>query len=162
MISVIVAIARGGVIGRDNGLIWHIREDLLRFKAITTGHPVVMGRKTFESLGRPLPGRTNVVITRNKDYRAEGCTIVGSLEEAIALFPPAEEIFVIGGGEIYQQAMPLADRFYLTRIEADYDGDTRFPDWDASQWQETFREEHPRGEKFEHPFTFIDYRRIRK
>lgn len=181
MVSVIVAVARNGVIGAGNQLIWHIGEDLKRFKAITSGHPVVMGRKTFESLGRPLPNRTNVVVTRNAGYSPEkalagtlggalaagtGATgassevaVASSLEEAIAMFPPSEEIFIIGGGEIYRQAMPLADRFYPTVVEADYDGDTFYPEWNRDEWIEESRESHPRGEKFDKPFTFIDYRR---
>ena len=107
MLSIIVAIARNGIIGSGNSLIWHISEDLRRFKAITSGHPVVMGRKTFESIGRALPGRTNVVITRQSSFLAEGCTVVHSLEEALALFPESEEVFVIGGGEIYAQALAI-------------------------------------------------------
>ena len=161
MISIIVAIARNGVIGGDNRLLWHISEDLRRFKALTTGHPVVMGRKTWESLGRPLPGRTNVVLTRQPDFAPEGAVVVHSLEEAVRMFPPQEEVFIIGGGELYAQALPLADRLYITTVEADYEGDVRFPKWDRSQWQLTSRELHERGEKFEHPFEFVDYARIR-
>ncbi len=161
MISIIVAIARNGVIGGDNRLLWHISEDLRRFKALTTGHPVVMGRKTWESLGRPLPGRTNVVLTRQLDFAPEGAVVVHSLEEAVRMFPPQEEVFIIGGGELYAQALPLADRLYITTVEADYEGDVRFPEWDQSQWQLTSRELHERGEKFEHPFEFVDYERIR-
>ena len=108
MISIIVAIARNGVIGNGNALIWHIAEDLRRFKALTTGHPVIMGRKTYESIGCPLPNRTNVVVTRRKDYRPEGCLVAGSLEQAVGLFDPSEEIFIIGGAQIYAQAMPMA------------------------------------------------------
>ncbi len=160
MISIIVAIARNGVIGGDNSLLWHIAEDLQRFKRITTGHPVVMGRKTFESLGRPLPGRTNVVITRQKDYRAQGCTVVHSLGEAVGLFPPQEEVFIIGGGDIYRQALPIADRLYITRVMHDYEGDTLFPDIDPSLWKATFSEYHERGKNFEYPFEYLDYTRI--
>lgn len=159
MISVIVAVAQNGIIGNDNQLIWHISEDLKRFKAITSGHPVVMGRKTFESLGRPLPNRTNVVITRNRDYIAEGCKMAGSLEEAVSMFPAEEEVFVIGGGEIYRQAMPIADRFYLTVVHADYEGDTHFPEWDKTQWRLISEERHDRGEKFPSPFTFETYQK---
>ena len=159
MISVIVAVARNGVIGCENRLIWHIREDLQRFKRITTGHPVVMGRKTFESLGRPLPGRVNVVITRQKGYAPEGVRVVHSLDEAIALFPPSEEVFMIGGAEIYRQAMPLADRFYLTEVCADYQGDTYFPEWDRAAWRLVGEERWERGEGFPHPFVFRDYER---
>lgn len=162
MISVIVAIAQNGVIGCDNRLLWHISEDLRRFKAITSGHPVIMGRKTYESLGRPLPNRTNVIVTRKEDYKANGCVVVNSLKSACYdLFTPEEEVFVIGGGEIYTQAMEFADRFYLTVVHKDYQGDTVFPAWDKEQWQEISREYHDRGEKFESPYEFIDYERIR-
>ena len=126
MISLIVAVAENGVIGDRNALLWHISEDLRHFKAVTTGHPVVMGRKTWESLGRPLPNRTNVVITR-QNIEIPGCTVVHSLEEAVALFPADEEVFVIGGAQIYAAALPLARKFYLTRVFRAYEGDTRFP-----------------------------------
>ena len=159
MISIIAAVARKGVIGGNNDLLWHISEDLKRFKALTTGHPVVMGRKTWESLGRPLPNRTNVVVTRNRDFAPEGCTAVGSLGEAFGLFDPAEEIFVIGGGQIYAEAMPMADRLYITWVEADYDGDTYFPEVKEAEWAEIARERHESGTRFEHPFTFADYAR---
>lgn len=161
MISMIVAVARNGVIGHANDLIWHISEDLRRFKAITTGHPVIMGRKTFESIGRPLPGRTNVVITRNGHFRPEGCLVADSFEKAVAMFPPDEEAFVIGGAQVYAQALPIAQRLYLTEIEADYEGDTRFPDWDRSAWTLSSEHRFPRGERFEHPFAFLDFVRKR-
>ena len=115
MIAIIVAVAENGVIGGDNRLLWHISEDLKHFKAVTTGHPVVMGRKTYESLGRPLPGRRNVVVTR-QNISIEGCDVVHSLDEALALFRPEEKVFVIGGAQIYAQALPLCDEFYLTRV----------------------------------------------
>ena len=134
MISIIVAVAENGVIGDNNRLLWHISEDLRRFKRITTGHPVVMGRKTWESLGRPLPGRENVVVTR-RELSFDGARTVHSLDEAYALFPPEEEVFVIGGAQIYGEALPAADRFYLTRVHRAYEGDTRFPEWDAAEWR---------------------------
>ena len=134
MISLIVAVAENGVIGDRNALLWHISEDLRHFKAVTTGHPVVMGRKTWESLGRPLPNRTNVVITR-QNIEIPGCTVVHSLEEAVALFPADEEVFVIGGAQIYAAALPLARKFYLTRVFRAYEGDTRFPAWDEREWR---------------------------
>lgn len=161
MISLIVAVARNRVIGDGNRLIWHISEDLKHFKTITSGHPVIMGRKTYESLGRPLPNRTNVVISRQKNYQAEGCIVVHSLIEALLLFPAAEEVFILGGAQIYAQALPLADRFYLTEVDADYSGDTYFPEWDRSEWRLTEHESFPHGEKFPHPFTFLRYDRIR-
>ena len=159
MVSVIVAVAQNGTIGDKNALLWHISEDLRNFKRITSGHPVIMGRKTFESLGRPLPNRQNVVISRTITH-IEGCTVVDSLEKAIALFPQEEEIFIIGGAQIYAQAMPLADKFYLTRVEHPYDGDTSFPEWDASQWRLKSEESFPCGEKYPYPFSFQEYERI--
>ena len=124
MVSVIVAVAENGIIGDKNTLLWHISEDLRNFKRVTSGHPVIMGRKTFDSLGRPLPNRTNVVVTR-QNLEIEGCKVVHSLEEALSLFSPEEEVFVIGGAQIYAEALPLADRFYLTRVHHAYEGDTR-------------------------------------
>lgn len=160
MVSIIVAVADGGVIGGKNSLLWHISEDMRMFKRVTSGHPVVMGRKTFESLGRPLPNRTNVVITRNQDFEAGGVMVAGSLEEAVAMFSDTEEVFVIGGGEIYRQAMPLAGRLYLTRIHAKYAGDTFFPECDSAEWTPVSSEYHERGENFTHPFEFLVYERI--
>ena len=159
MLSIIVAVASNGVIGNANSLIWHISEDLKNFKRITSGHPVIMGRKTFESLGRPLPKRTNVVISRQTDLRIEGCTVVHSLEEATALFPAEEEAFIIGGAQIYKQALPLADRFYLTRVGHAYEGDTHFPAWDEAEWELIASDAYPRGAEFEYPFAFEEYRR---
>ena len=159
MINIIVAIAENGVIGDKNRLLWHISEDLRNFKRITSGHPVIMGRKTYESLGRPLPNRTNVVITRS-EILIEGCTVAHSLDEAVGMFPVDEEIFIIGGAQIYEQALPIADRFYLTRVGRAYDGDTRFPEWDESEWRLVSREQFDRGENFDAPFTFELYERI--
>ncbi|MBR5483715.1 MAG: dihydrofolate reductase [Alistipes sp.] len=158
MISIIVAVAENGVIGDKNSLLWHISEDLRNFKRITSGHPVIMGRKTYESLGRPLPNRTNVVISRTTT-QIEGCTVVDSLEAAIALFPEEEEVFIIGGAQIYALALDIADKFYLTRVGHSYEGDTSFPEWDASQWQLISKESFECGEKYPHPFTFEEYSR---
>ena len=158
MISIIVAVAENGVIGDKNSLLWHISEDLRNFKRITSGHPVIMGRKTYESLGRPLPNRTNVVISRTTT-QIEGCTVVDSLEAAIALFPEEEEVFIIGGAQIYALALYIADKFYLTRVGHSYEGDTSFPEWDASQWQLISKESFECGEKYPHPFTFEEYSR---
>lgn len=160
MISIIVAVAQNGVIGDKNSLLWHISEDMRFFKRTTSGHPVIMGRKTYESLGRPLPNRTNVVISRTMG-EIEGCTVVHSLEEAIALFPAEEEVFVIGGAQIYALALDVADRFYLTRVGHDYEGDTSFPKWDESKWQLISREAYEQGEKYPHPFAFEIYDRIK-
>lgn len=158
MISIIVAVASNGVIGDKNTLLWHIREDLQRFKALTTGHPVVMGRKTYESLGRPLPNRRNIVISR-QEIAIAGCEVVHSLTEALALFAAEEEVFIIGGAQIYAEALPLADRFYLTRVEHPYEGDTRFPEWDSAQWRLVASEAFPHGETYPHPFVFETYER---
>ena len=158
MISIIVAVAQNGVIGDKNSLLWHISEDMRFFKRTTSGHPVIMGRKTYESLGRPLPNRTNVVISRTL-RSIEGCTVVGSLEEAVAMFPKEEEVFIIGGAQIYAQALPLADRIYLTVVGKEYEGDTSFPALDLSQWTELWREDYTCGEEFEYPFSFITLER---
>lgn len=160
MISIIAAVAQNGVIGDRNALLWHISEDMKHFKTLTTGHPVVMGRKTWESLGRPLPNRTNVVITRQA-VEIPGCRVVHSLEEAMALFAADEEIFIIGGAQIYAEALPVADRLYLTRVEHDYEGDTRFPVWNEQEWQLVASESFACGAKFPYPFAFERYERRR-
>ena len=160
MVSIIVAIAKNGIIGDKNSLLWHISEDMHFFRETTSGHPVIMGRKTYDSLGRPLPKRTNVVISRTTKH-IEGCTVVGSLEEAIALFPKEEEVFIIGGAQIYALAMEVADRLYLTRVEHDYQGDTSFPEWDESKWKLISRTPYERGEKYEYPFAFECYDRVK-
>lgn len=144
VLSLLVAVARNGVIGRDNGLPWHLPEDLKRFKALTLGHPVIMGRKTFESilasLGKPLPGRENIVVTRSRSYAAPGCRVVHSLGEAVSACAGADEAFVIGGAEIFALALPLAQRLYATEIDADVEGDAAFPAYDRSAWREVARE----------------------
>ncbi len=164
MISIIVAIASNGAIGRNNQLLWHISEDLRYFKKITGGHTVIMGRKTWESIGRPLPNRRNIVVSRsiNADSLA-GAEVYGSLENAITAassdinnLSTDFQIFIIGGGEIYRQALPVAHRLYLTLVHTPIeDADTFFPDIDYNQWREVSRESQPRGEKFEYPFDFV-------
>ena len=161
MVSIIVAVASNGVIGDKNSLLWHIREDMVHFRTTTSGHPVIMGRKTYDSIGRPLPKRTNVVITRDANLTIEGCSVVHSLEEAIEMFDSAEEVFVIGGAQIYAQALPLADRIYLTVVGKEYEGDTSFPAFDYSQWTELSKEDYARGEEYEYPFSFITLERKR-
>lgn len=159
MINIIVAVAKNGVIGDKNSLLWHIREDMIHFRTLTSGHPVIMGRKTYDSIGRPLPKRKNVVITRDTELQIEGCTMAHSLEEAIALFDPQEEIFITGGAQIYAQALPLAHRIYLTVVERDYQGDTSFPEIDYNIWHQTQKEEFASGEEFCYPFSFITLER---
>ncbi|NVO08726.1 MAG: dihydrofolate reductase [Bacteroidales bacterium] len=133
-ISIIVAVAENQIIGYNNQLLWHIKEDLQRFKSLTLGHHIIMGRKTYDSIGRPLPGRTNVVITRDKNYQADGCIVVNSLEDALNIASQDSEVFIIGGGDIYRQTLSLADRIYFTRIHASFSGDTFFPELDLKEW----------------------------
>ena len=148
MISFVVAVARNGVIGHEGGLPWHISTDLKRFKEITMGKPVVMGRKTWESLPRkPLPGRRNIVITRQQGYEAAGAEVVRTPQEAVALCAGEPEIAVIGGGEIYRLFWPIVDRLYLTEVDLDVAGDTHFPDVEPEEWREISREIYPQGPK---------------
>ena len=141
-LSLIVAMAKNRVIGINNTLPWHLPADLKHFKALTMGHHIVMGRKTYESIGKPLPGRTSVVVTRNADYSAPGAVVVNSLAAAIAACANDEEIFVIGGADIYTQALPLADTLYLTEIQQEVAGDAHFPEIDENVWHEAEREQH--------------------
>ncbi|AAN56632.1 type 3 dihydrofolate reductase [Shewanella oneidensis MR-1] len=136
-IAMIAAMANNRVIGKDNKMPWHLPEDLRHFKAMTLGKPVVMGRKTFESIGRPLPGRHNIVISRQADLQIEGVTCVTSFEAAKRVAGDCEELVVIGGGQLYKQLLPQADRLYLTQINLDVDGDTFFPAWEDNEWQKT-------------------------
>lgn len=160
MISIIVAIAQNGTIGDNNSLLWHIKEDMRFFRTTTSGHAVIMGRKTFESLGsKPLPKRKNIVITRS-DLTFEGALTAHSLDEAIAMAEGDEETFIIGGAQIYRAALAVADRMYITRVERDYQGDTSFPEVDYSQWQLVSEERHERGEEYEWPFSFLTYDRL--
>lgn len=159
VLTLIAAVARNGTIGRDNTLPWRIPEDLQRFKALTLGHPVIMGRKTWDSLGRPLPGRLNMVISRDPAYLATGATTVTSLHQAIAqaTAQAPKEIFIMGGAEIYQLALPLAQRLQLTEIEADVDGDAHFPPFDRTNWRETLREARQTGDGL--CYAFVTYER---
>lgn len=154
-LSVIAALARNRVIGRDNDLPWHLPEDLKRFRALTMGHHIVMGRKTYESLGRLLPGRTTVVVTRNSHYQVPGAIVVNSLEQALQACGDDPEIFLIGGAELYQQSLALAGRLYLTEIDADFEGDAYFPEFVAAHWRETAREKHISADGL--PFSYVTY-----
>jgi dihydrofolate reductase len=160
-ISIIVAVAENQVIGYNNQLLWRLKEDLQRFKGLTMGHHIIMGRKTYESVGRPLPGRTNVIITRNKDFKADGCLMVGSLDEAIKVANSDSEVFIIGGGEIYNQSLPIADKIYLTRVHASFPGDTFFPELDLTEWvTESITKGKPVNDN-ELGYTFIDLVRVK-
>ncbi len=154
-ITLVVAVAKNGVIGNDGGLPWRLPDDLKRFKQITLGKPVVMGRKTFESIGRPLAGRTNVVVTRNRGYRAAGCVVVHSLEDALAATVDVPEVCVIGGAELYTAALVLATRIELTEVDAAPDGDARFPPLARTGWREIAREPHGTDERHAHAFAFV-------
>jgi dihydrofolate reductase len=163
-LSIIVAMSRSGVIGRGGALPWRLSADLKRFKTLTMGHHTIMGRKTYDSLGRPLPGRTSVIVSRQEQYRpplnATGVLVVPSLDEALALAAGDDEPFVIGGGEIFALALPRADRLYVTWIEAAIDGDTYFPTWDASRWRLVAAEPHAADARNEYDTTFCIYDRI--
>lgn len=160
MVSIIVAIAQNGTIGDKNSLLWHIKEDMRFFRTTTSGHAVIMGRKTFDSLGsKPLPKRTNIVITR-ADREFEGALTAHSLEEAIRMAGDDGEVFIIGGAQIYAEALSVADRMYITHVEHDYEGDTLFPEIDFSQWKLVDVVRHERGEEYESPFEFRTYDRV--
>jgi dihydrofolate reductase len=158
-LSLVVAMAENRVIGHENRLPWHLPADLQHFKAITLGKPVLMGRKTWESIGRPLPGRTNIVITRDAGYVAEGCVVAHTLEEAVRAAGEAAEVMVIGGAQLYRQALPLADTLYLTLVHAEIQGDTRFPAWQPGEWRETARSDHAADDSNPHAYSFITLER---
>ena len=157
--SIMVARSDNQVIGKDNDLVWHMPADLKYFKETTMGHYAIMGRKTYEAVDKPLPGRTNVIVTRQSDYRREGCIVVHSVEEALALGEEngQEEVFILGGSQIYELtlARDLVDRIYLTEINAEFDGDSFFPEIDMAQWREVKREEHEADKKNPHPYAFV-------
>lgn len=159
LLSLIAAMARNRAIGRDNRLPWHLPDDLKRFRRLTMGAPVIMGRKTYDSIGRPLPGRRNIVVTRQPDAAWSGCTVAHSLDEAIALARDAEEQFVMGGAELYRLALPRADRLYLTLIDADCAGDAYFPEIDMSAWRERERESGAGTDGLR--YDFVVYERAR-
>ncbi len=149
-----------GVIGRNNELPWHLPADLQHFKRTTMGKPILMGRKTWESIGRPLPGRTNIVITRDTAYRAEGCVVVNSIDAALEAAGEQDEVMVIGGAEFYRQVLPRTDTIYLTRVHATISGDTRFPELSADEWLEVERSDHAADDKNPHDYSFIRLERV--
>lgn len=162
MISHIVAMDQNRVIGKDNRLPWHLPADLAYFKKVTMGHAIIMGRKTFESIGRPLPGRENVIVTRNRSFQAEGCTVIHSIEEVRQFAAKRnDEVFVIGGAELFQATLPFADRLYITKIEANFPGDTFYPDFEESEWQLVSYTKGIKDEKNPYDYAFIVYERKR-
>ena len=160
--SLVVAKATNGVIGRENRLPWRLPADLAYFKRVTMGHPVIMGRRTWESIGKPLPGRLNIVVSRNRAFHAEGATVVGSLDEAWRAAGGAEEACVIGGTSLFAEALPQADRIHLTEVDAEVAGDTWFPEFDRSQWSEREVSRQARDERHEHPFRILVLERRRR
>lgn len=159
-VSILVAYDQNRAIGFGNKLPWHLPADLKRFKALTMGHHIVMGRKTYESIGKPLPGRMNVVVTRELGYRAEGSIVVDTLERGLEVAQSDSEIFIIGGAQIFVQMLPFCDRQYATEIHAAFEADTYFPQSDAQAWRETSRERHDADELNPHPFDFVIYDRV--
>jgi len=158
-VSIIVAVSANGVIGRDNDLPWRLSADLRRFKRLTMGHHLIMGRRTWESVGKPLPGRTTVVITSRRCRPHPEVAVARSLDEALELIAGDDEVFIAGGAELYRAALPVADRLYLTRIHADFEGDTFFPQLDEAQWRLVSREDHAPDEKNALAYSFLVYER---
>jgi dihydrofolate reductase len=158
MLTIIAAASENNALGKDNQLVWHLPDDFKRFKSLTSGHFIVMGRKTFESFPKPLPNRTHIIITRQKNYEVpEGCFVASSLQKAIALCPKEEEVFIIGGGEIYKQSIEIADKIDLTRVHTTIEADTFFPEIDETKWELVFEKFHTKDEKHDYDFTFLTY-----
>ncbi len=160
VISIIVAVAENGVIGSDNRLPWHLSDDLKRFKALSLGKPVVMGRRTFQSIGRPLPGRTNIVVSRQAELAIEGTVVVNSLDAALAAAGAVPEVVVIGGADIFRQVLPRTDTIHLTRVHARVEGDVLFPEIDPAAWRETAVEHHATDERHQYAFSFVTLQRV--
>ncbi len=158
-LSILVAMASNRTIGIDNRLPWRCPEDLKHFKALTMGHHMIMGRKTFDSIGKPLPGRTTVVVTRNRELNIDGCLVAHSLPEAVSACAGDEQVFVVGGAELYAQALPLADTLYITEIQLDVDGDAHFPEFQQEEWQEVAREARQQEQPQPLRFHFVTYQR---
>ncbi len=159
MITIIAAVAKNNALGKDNQLIWHLPADLKRFKKVTLGHHIIMGRKTFESLGKPLPNRTTIIITRNTNYIAEGCIVVNSLEEAINTAKADKNPFILGGAEIYKQALEIADVLDLTLVHYEFEADAFFPKIDFNHWKEVSREDFKANDKNKYDYSFVKYLR---
>lgn len=159
MLTMIAAAAENNALGKENDLVWHLPDDFKRFKKLTTGHHIIMGRKTFESFPQPLPNRTHIIITRNKDYKAEGAVVVHSLERAIEIAKGDSQPFIIGGGEIYKLALPYSDKIELTRVHSDFKADTFFPEIDEKEWKLVNEEFHPTDENHKYAFTYLTYER---
>jgi dihydrofolate reductase len=162
LVSLVVAMSENRVIGRDNSMPWHLPADLGHFKTLTLGKPIIMGRKTYESIGRPLPGRQNIVLTRDATFQAPGCDLCASLEEAFELAGDAPEVMIIGGGALYEALLDTADMIYLTEIHADIQGDTWFPEINSSNWTEVSREPHAADERNSLDYSFVTLERVNR
>ena len=160
MLNIIVAMSENRVIGRDGQLPWRLPDDLKRFKSLTMGHHLIMGRRTFDSIGRPLPGRTTIVLTRDANWRAGGVLRAGTLDEALELVATDTQPFIVGGGELYEQFLPRVDRLYVTRVHATIEGDAYFPEIDSRQWDTLAEEHHAMDERHAYTFSFIDLMRV--
>ena len=161
-IAIIVATDEQGLIGKDNDLPWRLSADLQHFKRVTMAKPIIMGRRTHESIGRPLPGRQNIVISSRQGYQAQGCDVVQSLDAALDLCPNEEEVMIMGGASLYQQTLPIADKLYLTLVHTRLEGDTWFPEWSTEEWDLISREPHEADDKNDYDYSFMLYQRIRK
>ena len=157
MITIIAAIANDNALGKDNDLIWHLPADLIRFRKTTTGHHIIMGRNTYESIGKPLPNRTTVIITRNSDYKAEGCVVVNSIAAALEIAKDDASPFIIGGAQIYKEAITMVDQLDITEVHHEFEADVFFPEIDPSIWKETKREQHQPDEKNKYSYSFVSY-----
>ncbi|MFV8280170.1 dihydrofolate reductase [Christiangramia marina] len=162
MITIIAAAAENNALGKDNDLVWHLPDDFKRFKRLTSGHHIIMGRKTFESFPKLLPDRTHVIITRKEDYSPENTIVVHSMEEALKVSKLDDEAFIIGGGEIYKMGMEHADRIELTRVHGEFEADTHFPEIDKSEWEIVKDQFHDKDEKHDYSFTYLTYERKQK
>lgn len=161
MISLLVAMDKNQLIGKDNDLPWRLPADLAYFKRVTMGHPIIMGRKTYDSIGRPLPGRENIIVTRDTSYEAEGCKVIHSIEEIVKMNEQTDqELFVIGGAEIFKEILPHSDRLYITEINEEFEGDTYFPAFDKVEWKVISEEKGIKNEKNPYDYTFLVYEKI--
>lgn len=162
IISIIAAISNNYVIGKDNQIPWHLPADFAYFKKNTLGKPIIMGAKTFESIGKALPGRKNIILHRDKNYKAEGCIVVDSIEAALEAARDAQEVMICGGASVYQQFLPMAQRLYLTYIDHDFAGDTFFPEFEKKEWREISREKHEPDQKNPYAYAFVVLERVQK
>jgi dihydrofolate reductase len=161
-ISFVVAYDRNRAIGKDNRLPWRLPDDMRHVRKVTMGKPLIMGRRTWDSIGRPLPGRTSIVLTRDQEFRCDGCLVARTPDEALKLAGAAPEIIVFGGARVFEEFLPLADRIYLTEVETEVDGDTHFPMLDPTEWREVHRKRHPADERHAHAFSLVTLERVRR